>query len=109
MPFPRNLSNRVGRWLFEWALGQPVPDNQSGYRLISARLMAAMLDSPEQGFQFEVEMIVTCVQRSYRLEWIPIQTIYQGESSHVQPLRQVSEFLGMVWKTGWATRYVDTR
>jgi len=39
MPFPRNLSNTVGRALFSWALGQPVRDNQSGYRLLSRRMM----------------------------------------------------------------------
>lgn len=62
MPFPRNLSNTLGRWLFSWALGQPVRDNQSGYRLLSRRMMEATLNSGERGFEFEVDMIVTCVR-----------------------------------------------
>ncbi|HWQ45580.1 MAG TPA: glycosyltransferase family 2 protein, partial [Longilinea sp.] len=33
MPFSRRLANTTGRWLFTWAMGQPIPDNQSGYRL----------------------------------------------------------------------------
>ncbi|MBZ0307979.1 MAG: hypothetical protein K8I82_18065, partial [Anaerolineae bacterium] len=89
----------LGRWLFSWAIGQPIPDNQSGYRLISARLMRALLDSQEQGFEFEVEMIVTCVQYGYRLEWVPIRTIYQDETSHIKPLHQVIHFLRLVKKT----------
>jgi glycosyltransferase involved in cell wall biosynthesis len=109
MPFPRNVSNALGRWLFSWALGQPIADNQSGYRLISTRLMQATLDSDEQGFEFEVEMIVTCVQCGYRLAQIPIQTIYQGETSHIQPISQVLNFLRVVWKTWWATRYTEGR
>ena len=108
MPFPRNVSNTLGRWLFSWALGRPVSDNQSGYRLISARLMKATLGSDEQGFEFEVEMIVTCVQREYRLAQIPIQTIYQDETSHIKPGRQVINFLRLVWQTWWTMRHGRT-
>jgi glycosyltransferase involved in cell wall biosynthesis len=99
MPFPRNIANAVGGWLFSWAIGQPIRDNQSGYRLISAQLMRALLDSQEQGFEFEVEMIVICVQRNYRLEWVPIRTIYQDETSHIKPIPQVVNFLRLVKKT----------
>lgn len=93
MPFPRNLSNRLGTWLFSWALGQHAPDNQSGYRLLSRRLIEATLESREQGFEFEVEMIVTCVLRGYRLDWVPIRTIYAGEGSHIRPLPHLRHFL----------------
>lgn len=99
MPLVRRWSNTVGRWLFSWALGQPVRDNQSGYRLISRRLLEAMLASQEQGFQFEVEMIVVCVQQGYRLTWTPIRTIYAGEKSHINPLQHLLEFGRIVWQT----------
>lgn len=104
MPFPRNLSNTIGRWLFSWALGQPVCDNQSGYRLLSRRMMEATLASREQGFEFEVEMIVTCVQRGYTLAGVPIRTIYAGEKSHIKPLHQTVHFLRVVWQTWRAMR-----
>ena len=57
-------------------IGQPIRDNQSGYRLISRRLLEAILTSDEAGFEFEVEMIVTCVQHGFKLDWVPIRTIY---------------------------------
>ena len=50
MPPIRRLSNTVGTAAFSWAVGQHVPDNQSGYRLLGRRLMAATLDSLETGF-----------------------------------------------------------
>lgn len=109
MPFPRNLSNTLGRWLFSWALGQPVRDNQSGYRLISRRLMQATLLSREQGFEFEVEMIVTCVQQGYRLAGVPIRTIYGDEKSHIKPFRQTAHFLRVVWQTRRAMRRAARR
>jgi glycosyltransferase involved in cell wall biosynthesis len=99
IPPLRRTTNTIGRVIFSWALGQYVPDNQSGYRLVSRRLMQAMLASAEQGFQFEVEMIVVCVQQGYRLGWVPIRTIYAGERSHIRPAQHVVEFFRMVFWT----------
>jgi glycosyltransferase involved in cell wall biosynthesis len=107
MPLVRRISNTVGTWAFSWAIGQPIRDNQSGYRLISRRLMEATLDSAERGFEFEVEMIVTCVQHGYALDWVPIRTIYAGETSHIRPLRLVVGFFRVVWQTRKRMRHAD--
>ena len=98
MPLVRQLSNRLGGWAFAWAVGRDIPDNQSGYRLVSRRLMEATLASDEAGFQFEVEMIVTCIRAGWAIGWVPIRTIYAGEPSHIRPWRHFRSFLGMVRK-----------
>lgn len=98
MPFLRRLANRWGGRTFSWAIGQSIPDNQSGYRLISRRLMAAMLESVERGFEYEVEMIMVCLRRDFRLDWVPIRTIYAGESSHINPLPHTRNFLRLIWR-----------
>lgn len=97
MPPVRRVSNTLGTVLFSWAMGQHIPDNQSGYRLLSRRMMEAVLDSEEQGFEYEVEMITTCIVQGYALAWVPISTIYAGESSHIQPIKHLSNFLRVVW------------
>jgi glycosyltransferase involved in cell wall biosynthesis len=99
MPFPRNISNTIGTWSFSNALGQPCPDNQSGYRLHSRRLVEASLSSSEMNFEFEVEIIVTCVVSGFKLSWVPIKTIYAGENSHIRPLRHIWNFYRIVNKT----------
>lgn len=99
MPLVRRFANSSGRWLFSWAVGQSVPDNQSGYRLISRRLVEAVLDNPAQGFDYEVEMITTCIRRGFRMSSVPIQTIYAGEHSHIQPGKHVWNFLRLVART----------
>jgi glycosyltransferase involved in cell wall biosynthesis len=109
MPFPRNVSNTIGRWLFSWALGQRVRDNQSGYRLISRRLMEATLASREQGFEFEVEMIVICARNGYALAGVPIRTIYEGEKSHIKPIPQTIRFFRVVWQTRRRVRRTQAR
>jgi glycosyltransferase involved in cell wall biosynthesis len=99
MPLMRRVANTLGRWSFSWAVGQPVQDNQSGYRLLSRRMVEAILDSQEQGFEFEVEMIVTCVQRGYVLDWVLIRTIYGDHGSHIDPLHHATQFGRVVFQT----------
>jgi glycosyltransferase involved in cell wall biosynthesis len=98
MPFSRRIANVTGGWLFTWALGQPIPDNQSGYRLIDRRLMQALLGSSEQGFEFEVEMIAVCLKNGFGLGWVPIRTIYAGETSHIRPIPHIMNFIRIVRK-----------
>lgn len=93
MPAVRRLSNTVGGLLISAAVGRSVPDNQSGYRLIGADLIAALLDSDEAGFEFEVEMIARCIALDLPMAWVPIRTIYAGEPSHIRPLAHFVSFL----------------
>lgn len=99
MPWLRRHTNTFGTAVFSWAIGQPIPDNQSGYRLLSRRMIQAMTGSRETNFEFEVEMIVTCVRQGYSLGWVPIRTIYADEKSHIRPLRHVYHFFRMIAMT----------
>jgi glycosyltransferase involved in cell wall biosynthesis len=98
MPPIRRLSNELGGRAFSWAVGQPIPDNQSGYRLVGRRIMEATLASDEGGFEFEVEMITTCIRLGGMIAWVPIRTIYAGEPSHIRPIAHLRSFLRIVRK-----------
>lgn len=104
MPPLRRLSNTLAAVVFSWALGTDVPDNQSGYRLLSRRLVDATAEGLEPGFEFELEMIVTCLHLGYQLESVPIQTIYAGETSHINNVQHLSRFLRFTWQTRQARR-----
>ena len=93
MPPVRRLSNTMGGLVFSAAVGRHIPDNQSGFRLIGRRLMTALLDSHEDGFAFEVEMIARCIAMDLPIAWVPIRTIYAGAPSHVRPLAHFASFL----------------
>ena len=93
MPVVRRLSNTLGGWIFSAAVGRRVADNQSGYRLIGRRLMTALLDSDEHGFEFEVEMIARCIALDLPMTDVPIRTIYAGEPSHIRPWAHFTSFL----------------
>lgn len=99
MPIVRRCSNTIGRAMFSWALGQKDRDNQSGYRLISRRLIEKIISSTERGFEYEVEMMAVCVKEGLKLEWVPIQTIYAGEKSHIKPLKHIVNWFRIIAKT----------
>jgi glycosyltransferase involved in cell wall biosynthesis len=96
MPPVRRIANTLGGRAFSWGMRAPIRDNQSGFRLISRRLAAALLESEEAGFEFEVEMIMTCIERGFTLDWVPIRTIYADEESHIRPVHHVVQFFRMV-------------
>ena len=98
MPPVRRLSNQLGGVLLSLALGRRVPDNQSGYRLISRRLVERLVDSREAGFEFEVEMIAVCLRERFILASVPIRTIYAGEPSHIRPWHHFRSFLRVARK-----------
>jgi glycosyltransferase involved in cell wall biosynthesis len=97
MPPVRRIANELGGRAFSWAVGQPIPDNQSGYRLIGRRVMDATLGSDEGGFEFEVEMITTVIRLGGTIAWVPIRTIY-GAPSHIRPLDHLRHFSRIVRK-----------
>lgn len=104
MPFVRRMSNTIGRAAFSWAMGSRINDNQSGYRLLSRRLMEAVLASGESGYEFEMDQIVIAVKRGWRIDGVPIRTIYGDEVSNIRPLQHVVHFFRMVRDTRRAMR-----
>jgi glycosyltransferase involved in cell wall biosynthesis len=98
MPPIRRLSNTIGGVAFSWAVGRDIPDNQSGYRLVGRRILAATIDSDEGGFEFEVEMITTCIRLGGTIAWVPIRTIYAGAPSHIKPIDHLRSFVRITRK-----------
>ena len=96
MPLVRRVSNTVGRSAFSWAVGRSIRDNQSGYRMLSRRLIEAVLQSKEQGYEFEMDMILIAVKRGWPIAGVPIRTIYGDEVSNIKPMQHVVHFFRMV-------------
>jgi glycosyltransferase involved in cell wall biosynthesis len=103
MPRVRQTANRIGNWLLGFAMGQPVPDNQSGYRLLSRDVLRTIRPTSAR-FEAEVEILLRAQLAGYQIGWVPIKTIYADEVSHYRPRRDVPLFLKMVWRIWLARR-----
>lgn len=103
MPFPRGYTNPFGSWLLSKALEEPIPDNQSGFRLHDRRLLE-VLDVTSTGFELEVEVIIQAVSRDMRIGWVDIRTIYDiQKTSYFHPIKDSARFLATVWRA-WRQR-----
>jgi glycosyltransferase involved in cell wall biosynthesis len=102
MPGKSRFGNTVGTWLLTRAMGQPIPDNQSGYRLLSRPVMETIRPSSTR-FEAEVELLLRAELAGFRLAWVPIKTIYNDKASHFRPIRDSVLFLKMVWRI-WRAR-----
>lgn len=96
MPLVRKFSNRISSGLVSLLAGTRVTDSQSGFRLLSARLLRRIASSGGKGFDLESEMIIDAVRGGMRYAEVPISCIYKDEKSHYRPVRDSAQFLALV-------------
>jgi glycosyltransferase involved in cell wall biosynthesis len=94
MPFFRVLSNRMTSAMVSWRLGVKIPDSQSGYRLHSRRLLE-QIKPHTNGYEMESELLLKAMRGGMTIHFIPIATIYSGETSHIRGTRDTWRFIKM--------------
>jgi len=100
MPRPRRMSNRMTSWMITRLTRTPVPDSQSGYRLIGRRVLETVT-AKSNGFDFESEFLLAAIKSGFTIGTVPIATVYQGEPSAIRPWRDTARFvklMGLFWR-----------
>lgn len=92
MPLLRVISNTLTSKLLSWKTKQSLKDSQSGYRLYSRRLVQS-LKLKTAGYETESEIILQAARSNMRISFVPIETIYNGEASHISGLRDITRFI----------------
>jgi len=91
MPSERVHTNRFMSSLISMISGQKVPDTQCGFRLIKTSLLESIrLES--SNYEIESEMIIRAAKKGYRIESVPIKTIYRDEKSCINPVVDTLRF-----------------
>ena len=86
MPWLRRMTNR---WMSEQLsalTGLELPDTQCGFRLMNLDTWAKF-PSATAHFEIESEVLLAFSAAEARIEFVPIQVIYQRERSKINPLR----------------------
>lgn len=82
------LRRQVNRWMsrrLSERAGQSLPDSQCGFRLINLKVWASVpLETAH--FEIESEMLLAFVRAGFRVEFVPIQVVGRGQSSHIHPV-----------------------
>jgi len=92
MPGIRILANSVTSFLLSLRSGVSIRDSQCGFRLIRKAVLQ-QVSMHYAGAQAETELLLEAALQGYRIEYVPIPTIYNGQPSYVRPLRDITDFL----------------
>ena len=95
MPLLRRI---VNRWMSERIsslCGQEIPDTQCGFRMVHRQLIPDLLGGAAR-FDYETEMLIVASRKGFRIDSVPISTVYSDEVSSIHPVRDTLRFFQLM-------------
>jgi glycosyltransferase involved in cell wall biosynthesis len=97
MPFIRRVVNRYMSRQISRACKQEIPDTQCGFRMLDHQLIPQLLGGGDR-FDYDTEVLIIASRNGYRIESVPITTVYTDQVSKIRPLRDAVRFLKLMWR-----------
>ncbi len=97
MPFIRRVVNRYMSKQISRVCGQEIPDTQCGFRMLHQQLIPDLLGGGDR-FDYETEVLIIASRKGYRIESVPITTVYTDQVSKIHPLRDAIRFFKLMWR-----------
>ena len=88
----------VNRWMSERIsalCGQEIPDTQCGFRMLHRQLIPEVLGGTAR-FDYETEMLILASRKGFRIDSVPISTVYSDEVSSIHPVRDTIRFFKLM-------------
>lgn len=104
MPFVRLLTNRFMSWLISIIAKQQIPDTQCGYRLIK-RTVLERVKFDTLRYETESEILIKAARLGYKIQSVPIKTVYSDEKSRINPFIDTLRFIKLIIRQLWMTRH----
>ncbi len=92
MPVLRLITNFLMSKFISLIVKQHIPDTQCGFRLVKKELLAA-IDLSTSKYETESEVLIKAAHLGFKIESIPVRTIYSGGKSQINPLVDGLRFL----------------
>jgi glycosyltransferase involved in cell wall biosynthesis len=95
MPAVRRFVNRYMSARISRVCRQNIPDTQCGFRLLHRDVIPEMFGGAER-FDYETEMLIFASRKGYRIDSVPITTVYSDEVSSIHPVRDTIRFFKLM-------------
>jgi glycosyltransferase involved in cell wall biosynthesis len=95
MPRVRQIVNRWMSKRISAVCGQEIPDTQCGFRMLHRQLIPEMLGGAPR-FDYETEMLILASRKGFRIDSVPISTVYSDEVSSIHPVRDTLRFFKLM-------------
>lgn len=103
MPCLRLLTNKFMSWFISTVAGQEIPDTQCGFRLIKKAVLEKV-QLKTRKYETESEILIKASRLGFKIESVPIKTIYNREKSQINPLIDTLRFIRFIFKELWTTQ-----
>lgn len=95
MPLVRFLTNKFMSWLISRLARQKIPDTQCGFRLIKKEVLER-LNLTTSRYETESEILIKSSRLGFKIESVPIRTVYNGEKSSIKPFIDTLRFIRFI-------------
>ncbi len=103
MPSVRVITNKFMSWLISFVAKQRIPDTQCGFRLIKKEVLEK-INLKTSKYETESEIIIKASRLGFKVESVPIKTIYNGEKSQINPVIDTLRFIKFIVRELWITK-----
>jgi glycosyltransferase involved in cell wall biosynthesis len=97
MPLVRRVVNHYMSAGISRACEQQIPDTQCGFRMLDRKLIPELLGGGHR-FDYETEVLIIASRKGYRIESVPITTVYTDQVSKIHPVRDTIRFFKLMWR-----------
>ena len=99
MPLSRIISNTITSKIISIFKSKTIKDSQCGYRRYRVDAIKDFLFL-ENGYLFESEILLNCINKNINIENINIRVIYENSPSHINKVNDTINFIRLI------TRYI---
>lgn len=103
MPIGRVITNTFMSWFLSCLAKQKIPDTQCGFRLIKKEALKNIKLATCK-YETESEILIKGSRLGFKIESVPIKTIYLDEKSQINPFIDTLRFIRLVIRELWTTR-----
>lgn len=98
MPPLRIWVNHFMSGLLSAAAFQRIPDSQCGFKLIKKDVLRE-IDLETSNFEIESELVLKAARKGFKIESVPIETVYRDEKSKIRPFLDTVRFIIFILKS----------
>ena len=97
MPWLRRATNWLTSKVVSMLAQQRIPDSQNGYRMIGSNVISS-IELETARYEAESEILIKAGRKGFRIESVPVETIYGEEVSAIHPVVDTARFFRLVYK-----------
>jgi glycosyltransferase involved in cell wall biosynthesis len=95
MPWMRLVTNKFMSWFISRVTKQDIPDTQCGFRLIKKSVFEK-LNLKTTRYETESELLIEASRLGFKIESVPIKTVYLGAKSQINPVLDTLRFIRFI-------------